>query len=256
MNNRTPTSSQNNKYLQKPRFLLIISNFSTLIEPTMNKNKPLMYSIHFPSKTKIWVPPMNSPSKQPGPPPANYITKQLTIIGRGECGKTSITRRFLRNEFNEEICATPLENTDYFFQVGDRQYRLKIWDTSGQDDFLRLRTLTLSVSDYIMMCYSITDPLSFYEVENTLVPMVRQKAVPTVKIMLIATKLDKQSDDTISSEEGEALAKRIGAFRFIECSSLENIRIGEIFDELRRDIEISTEETRKQRFKCSLFCCD
>lgn len=189
-------------------------------------------------------------------PKTHMQMKQLTIIGRGECGKTSITRRFFKNEFSEEISATPIENEDYIFTAAGKQFKLKIWDTSGQDDFLRLRSLTLPVSDYIMVCYSIADPLSFYEVENTLMPMIRQKAKENAKIMLVATKLDKRCDDTISTEEGMALARRIEAFKFIECSSLANIRIAEIFAELKKEVIESSEAVKHSFWKQLFFCCN
>lgn len=182
------------------------------------------------------------------------MARQLTIIGRGECGKTSILQRFFHNEFNVEINATAIENTDYVFQAEKRRFKLKIWDTSGQDDFSRLRIVTLPMSDYIIICYSITDPLSFYEVEDTLVPMVKQKGRENVKIMLVATKTDKRTEEMISKEEGGMLAKRIGAFTFFECSSLSGAGIQEIFAQLRRDM-VDTLLPRKNKVFSWLHCC-
>lgn len=188
-----------------------------------------------------------------------HMVKQLTIIGRGECGKTSLVRRFMKNEFSEELSATPIENEDYVFASEGKQFKLKIWDTSGQDDFLRLRGLTLPMSDYVMICYSISDPLSFYEVENTLMPMVKQKAREDVKIMLVATKIDKRSEDTVSTEEGVMLARRIGAFKFIECSSVVDIEnnagIKNIFSELRKDMLKSFSPKQQGLFRRVFFCC-
>lgn len=206
---------------------------------------------------------MSNPAKNPGKSHEQLadnaqpnILRRLTIVGRGECGKTSITRRFFKNEFCENISATPIENQDYEFSIENKQFLLKIWDTSGQDDFLRFRGLTLQMSDYVMLCYSIIDPLSFYEVENTLVPMVKQKAKENTKIMLVATKIDKRTDDTITTEEGTVLARKIGAFKFIECSALANIGIDDIFSVLRKDMSELADSKRPGFFSKLFFCCN
>lgn len=182
------------------------------------------------------------------------MVKQLTIIGRGECGKTSILKRFFKNEFSEDISATPIENEDFIFSTEGKKFKLKIWDTSGQEDFSRFRTLTLPMSDYVIICYSITDPMSFYEVEDTLIPMVKQKAREDVNIMLVATKIDKRNEDYISTEEGIFLAKKIGAFKFIECSSLTGTGIKEVFNELKTHMT-DLYLPRKGGFISKMFCC-
>lgn len=181
--------------------------------------------------------------------------KQMTIIGRGECGKTSILRRFFRNEFSEEINATPIESEDFISEVGGRSMKLKIWDTSGQDDYSRFRTLTLPISDYIMICYSIIDSMSFYEVEDTLVPMVRQKARESAKIILVATKTDKRTPEDITFEEGIVLAQRIGATKFYECSSMTGSGVEEIFSGIRADMYEAFNSRNPGFFYRFFGCC-
>ncbi|KAM0681522.1 RHO4 protein [Glugoides intestinalis] len=194
---------------------------------------------------ELEVPPSNEPIQ---------VIKQLTLIGRGECGKTSILYRFLRNEFKENINATLIENEDLEFTMGKKNFKLKMWDTSGQDEFSRFRALTLPMSDYVAICYSIIDPVSFYEVEDTLIPMIRQKAREDVKIVLIATKVDMRTDDYISTEEGIMLAKKIGAIDFFECSSLSGLGIKEIFRWLQIDMFKTFSPKNYGSFQ-RVFCC-
>lgn len=181
--------------------------------------------------------------------------KRMTIMGRGECGKTSILRRFFRNEFSEEISATPIENEDFVFEVRGKSMKLKIWDTNGQDDYSRLRALTLPISDYIVVCYSVIDPKSFYEVEDTLVPMVRQKAKEDARLILVATKTDKRTPEDITFEEGMVLAQKIGAMKFYECSSMTGSGIKEIFSGIKADMYESLGSRRPGLFHRVFGCC-
>lgn len=181
------------------------------------------------------------------------LFKQLTIIGRGDCGKTSILRRFFKNEFNDDVNATPIESEELDFTVKKLKFKLKIWDTCGQEDFSRFRALTIPMSDYIIICYSIADSLSFYEVKDTLAPMIKDKAKENSKIILVGTKADLRNENTHTYEEGVVLSGNINAFKFIECSSLSNTNIKEIFKVIQDDMYQSVEN--KPGFFTWLFSC-
>jgi len=186
----------------------------------------------------------------------NYdLVKQMTLLGRGECGKTSILTRFFKNEFHEVINATPVESQEYGFEMRGKRMKLKIWDTSGQEEFSRLRPLTIPISDYIMICYSVSDRRSFFEVENTLVPMIKQKAQDHAKIILVATKTDTWTENDTTYEEGFVLANNIGAIGFYESSSLTGEGINEIFAGLRNVMCENFNQTKPRLFSRIFNCC-
>lgn len=183
------------------------------------------------------------------------VSKQLTILGRGECGKTSILHRLTRGEFVTEIPATPIESRTITYTVNTTKINLKIFDTSGQDDYSRFRALTLPVSDYVLICYSVVDPMSFSEIEDTILSMVQSKAPAYVKTILCATKIDRREENDIASEEGHALAERIGAIRFFECSSLTGENVNEIFEFVKNDIYSSQNLVKTGWFGSLFNCC-
>lgn len=186
------------------------------------------------------------------------LSKQMTIIGRGECGKTCILNRLVHGTFSESLPATPIESEIMNYDVNGTLINLKIFDTSGQDDYSRFRALTLPISDYVLVCYSIIDRASFKEVEDTLVSMIEQKAPAHAKVVLCATKIDCMEEGDIDREEGLELKKRIGAVAFFECSSFTGQGIHKIFDYIKNDIYAGAVESPAQQpkgFFSNLFCC-
>lgn len=167
------------------------------------------------------------------------VVRNLTILGRGECGKSSILYRLMKGKFDPDVTATPLESETLEFSVDSKKVELKIFDTSGQDDYARFRTLTLPISDYALVCYSVEDPISFSEIEDTIISLIKSKAPPHVKIILCAAKIDLRREDDKTTEEGLLLAEQIGAVGFFECSSATGEGVAQIFDFIKNDIYVS-----------------
>lgn len=184
------------------------------------------------------------------------IVGNLTIIGRGYCGKTCILNRYINDCFDENQEATPLLTEEIRKTVKNKKMLLKVWDTSGQENFYTFRTLTLPISDYVIICYSVDDIRSFYEVTDTLIPMIQTKGKEGVKIILVATKIDVRTDDDRSYEEGLMLSKNIKAFGFYECSSLTGENVNKIFDGILQDMYETNNNGAGGFLSRILFCCN
>ena len=100
-------------------------------------------------------------------------------------------------------------------------------------------------------------PNSFSNVSTYWIPEVRHHC-PNVPVILCATKIDLRSNENtradlerrnlnmITTEEGIETAERINAFAYVECSSLNNEGVKEVFDEaMRAGIVYQTMKRRK-----------
>jgi internalin A len=59
---------------------------------------------------------------------------KLILVGRGEVGKTSLVKRLVENEFNDDESKTQgIKITNWFLTHGANTFRLNVWDFGGQE---------------------------------------------------------------------------------------------------------------------------
>jgi len=91
-----------------------------------------------------------------------------------------------------------------------------------------------------LICFSLIHRASFENVSLSWIPEIRRSGT-IAPIILVGTKLDLREDMEKKSEapkalarvaynEGVALAKKIGAAKYVECSALTQKGVKEVFD--------------------------
>ena len=50
--------------------------------------------------------------------------------------------------------------------VGGKPYRLRLFDTAGQEDYDRLRVLNYPLTNVFLVCFSVVSPASLENVEQ------------------------------------------------------------------------------------------
>jgi small GTP-binding protein len=126
--------------------------------------------------------------------------------------------------------------------VEDQQINLQLWDTAGQEDYKKLRPLSYPQTDVFVLCFSLVAPTSFENINSFRVPEV-QDHCPMTPYSLVGMKSYLRDDfhrspeeyraqgmEAISSDQGEALRKDIGAHAYIECSSKLQKNLKEVFE--------------------------
>lgn len=169
--------------------------------------------------------------------------RKIVILGDGACGKTSLLNVFTRGYFPKVYEPTVFENYIHDIFIDGQQVQLSLWDTAGQEEFDKLRSLSYADTHCIILCFSIDNPDSLANVKNKWVGEILEHC-EGVRLILVALKADlRQVDDIqelsnsrrlVSYEDGVAVAKDIGALRYLECSAMNNRGVKEVFTEAAR----------------------
>ncbi|EKM74697.1 hypothetical protein AGABI1DRAFT_116772 [Agaricus bisporus var. burnettii JB137-S8] len=167
------------------------------------------------------------------------LKKKLVVVGDGGCGKTCLLIVYAENRFPEAYIPTVFENYVTQVHFEGKQIELALWDTAGQEEYDRLRPLSYPESDVILVVFSVDFPTSLANVLDKWYPEVSHFC-ESVPLILVATKTDLRTDDytrrmlhaqgqsTVTSEQGQAVAKEIGA-KYIECSAKTGTGIKDVF---------------------------
>ncbi|KAK7079892.1 hypothetical protein SK128_020183, partial [Halocaridina rubra] len=134
-------------------------------------------------------------------------------------------------------------------------------------DYERLRPLVYPGTDLVLACYSITAPETLRSLPEKWIPEVRHY-LPNVPIILVGSwkelrddphtlqKLQEKSQLPVTYEEGQAMAKEIGALSYMECSPRTARGMPELLSAIAREIIKDREANPKEskfRHSCILI---
>jgi Ras-related C3 botulinum toxin substrate 1 len=201
--------------------------------------------------------------------PSQQVTSiKLVVVGDGAVGKTCLLIAYTSNSFPREYVPTVFDNYTAHVMVEGRTISLGLWDTAGQEDYDRLRPLSYPQTDVFLLCFSLVNSTSFKNVKMKWLREVRHHC-PNAKLILVGTKLDAREDKDalekmppgmkpVETTEGEALAKEIGAIRYMECSALTQKGLKNVFDAAIKAILLPNkarqpQKNAKQQGGCTLL---
>ncbi|CAD6580538.1 MAG: Rho GTPase [Alectoria sarmentosa] len=197
------------------------------------------------------------------------VHRKLVLLGDGACGKTSLLNVFTRGYFPTVYEPTVFENYVHDIFVDNVHIELSLWDTAGQEEFDRLRSLSYDDTHTIMLCFSVDSTDSLENVESKWVGEIAENC-QGVKLVLVALKCDLRERGGDEEEETEArrggekvmidykqgleVAKRIQALRYLECSAKRNRGVNEAFTEAARvALSVKGAGTSGGGSKCSVM---
>ena len=118
--------------------------------------------------------------------------------------------------------------------INDRNVRIQIWDTAGQEAFRSITRSYYKSSTCAFIVYDISDKKTFYDV-HTWLQDCKDMCFKNILIYLIGNKSDLEDKRQVTYEEGKKFADDNNLV-FFETSALSGKNIEEIFVKSASDL--------------------
>ena len=165
----------------------------------------------------------------------------MILLGDTSVGKTSLIQQYVHGQFKHSYQVTiGLDVLSKIINFSDREIELSINDIGGQDRFATMRQLFYTGSHLAMLVYDVTrsktlDNLAMVWNNELQQYCLTGSSNPPVMKILIGNKADLVDLRTITEEEGNAIATRLGCVAHIVVSAKENQNVEKAFIELTRN---------------------
>ena len=167
---------------------------------------------------------------------------KLVVVGDGDSDKKVLLITYTNGKFPDEYTPTVFVTVGVTVLIDGKPHTLGLFDTSGKEDYDRLRPLDYPQTDVFLVCYSVVSPSSYESIKEKWLPEIsyHRKGTPFV---LVGTKIDLRDDAAtleklaknkqtpLTKEMGDKLAKEVGAVKYVECSALTQEGVKNVFDE-------------------------
>jgi len=172
---------------------------------------------------------------------------KLVVCGDFFVGKTTLLVVYTTTKVPGDYIPSVFDNTVSHITVENQQLDLSLWDISGQEEYDRARALSYNSANVFILCFSISQPASFESITQKWYPELSHFC-PDVPVILLGTKRDLRSTPEeidklgsikqvpITVEMGEELAKKLKAYKYLECSSFDKKSVEAVFLEAGRAV--------------------
>ncbi len=156
---------------------------------------------------------------------------RLMLIGDSNVGKTSIIKRYCKNQFSPSYISTVgIDFETKYLRLNGKIINLQIWDTAGQERYKVLAKNYYKNSDGFIIVYDITDKKSFNNVSNW-ITQIKDSASENVKCVLLGNKCDLEELRQVDINQGKDLANNYH-LKFYETSAQKGNNIQKVFTDL------------------------
>ena len=164
-----------------------------------------------------------------------YIVK-IGIVGNYSIGKTSFLNSYIQQEsVNSQLSTIGVDFRSKIYNYHNKEYKLNIWDTAGQEQFSSIVRSYLRELDAIIIMYDITDKRTFKDVKKWIdeVEFLNKKKV--IKY-IVGNKSDLENYRQVSIRDAKLFSKEY-QINFSETSIRNIPSINLVFDKIIEDID-------------------
>ena len=169
----------------------------------------------------------------------------LMLLGDGQVGKTSLTKRLTGNVFEDsQLTTIGKESYVYLTQLHGYDVKMKIWDTAGQERFKSMSVNVIKNVEGLILTYSIASRESFQNLESWLKQLNDADDLSKKPIIIVGNKSDLEATREVSKDEGKQFADNHG-YHFFETSAKTAENVKEAFDDIFEQLYNRFEEEIK-----------
>jgi len=180
---------------------------------------------------------------------------KCTVIGDGAIGKTSLIVSYTTNDYPQHYQPTVHDFYTVRLTVAEKPVTFQLIDTAGQEQFNVIRRLSYHQSNIFLVCFNLIDPISFQNVKERWLPELKEHA-PKVPFILVGLKSDGRGlskTKSVKTDEGEQMARKIGAKCYVECSACTQKNVKNVFDTAIMTVLDQRERKQRSRLSSSSF---
>ena len=147
------------------------------------------------------------------------LSFKIIVVGDSGVGKSCLTMRGTKKHF--EDCYSPTVGFEFFtfnIRINDKNIKLQIWDTCGQEAYRSLITSFYRNASLAILVYSIDNQNSYNNIEAWL-NEIKSQSNPDTKTFLIGNKLDLENQRRIPKDIAQHFCKDHGFNYFEETSA-------------------------------------
>lgn len=176
---------------------------------------------------------------------------KVLVIGDHKVGKTSFVKRYVKNQFYEELKTTI--GVDFSMKVidwdGHTRVRLQLWDIAGQERVRGLNRVYFKGSSGALVVYDVTNGSTLDGALNwkhELDGQVMLKNGSPIPAVLLANKCDETKMCQRNASLLEKLCQEKGFIGWFQTSAKDNINVDEAAKFLIKRILQNNEESVKE----------
>ena len=154
---------------------------------------------------------------------------KIALLGDSNTGKTSFLN-ILNDKAIENMTSTVgVENTIFYAYIKNKKYKIKIFDTAGQENFRSVTSNLIKDMDGFLLFFDVANEDSFNSIEYWR-DFINNNNI-SKEIILLGNKIDKSDKREVKKNKVKEYAEKY-YIKYIECSCKAHINIYEILNEI------------------------
>ena len=157
------------------------------------------------------------------------ILFRILIVGDSGVGKSCILVRFTQGIFTTSTDLTiGVDFATKTIQLNNKQIKLQVWDTAGQEGFRSITRSFYRNADGIFLVFNVNNRKTFENCESW-ISEIRNNSPPDVLIYLLGNQCDVPSTKEVTIDQANNFVKSKGLNGYIETSAKEGLGINDAF---------------------------